>query len=102
MRERITTRLLIAVVRCGASIDSSAGPIEGATGKPSVEDDREMRCSLIEDRPTQGGTLCQADTFYSSNVAALPRKTCAPAQLAPAYAFTASDQPNLRLLADVG
>ena len=34
-----TTRRLIPVACWGISSDSSAGPIDGASGKPSVDDD---------------------------------------------------------------
>ena len=50
-----TTRPLTAVVRRGVSIDSSVGPMDGAIGKPSVDDESAILWSVTVEPVSRSG-----------------------------------------------
>src|SRR5437764_12474942 len=60
--EMSTTRRSTSDDCAGTAAASSAGPIDGDTGKPSVVEARSMRCSLFTATPYLGGfdTACKA------------------------------------------
>ena len=50
-----TTRPFTPVVRCGVTTDSIVGPIDGAIGSPSVDDERAILWSVTVESVTRSG-----------------------------------------------